>query len=44
MVETSPHVDVITSSPVFMSIKQPVPYVFLAWPGSKQQWPNSAAC
>jgi hypothetical protein len=26
------------------SMKQPVPYVFLADPGSKQAWPNVAAC
>ena len=27
-----------------MSMKQPVPYVFFASPGSKQQWPKSDAC
>ena len=32
------------SSPVLTSRNEPVPYVFLASPGSKQVWPNSAAC
>ena len=26
-----------------MRVKQPVPYVFFAWPGRKQAWPNKAA-
>ena len=32
------------SSPVLTSRNEPVPYVFLASPGSKQVWPNIAAC
>ena len=32
------------SLPVFISKKQPVPYVFFARPGAKQPCPNSAAC
>ena len=32
------------SPPVCMSRKQPVPYVFFAWPGWKQHCPNRAAC
>ena len=31
-------------SPVCMSMKQPVPYVHLICPASKQVWPNRAAC
>ncbi len=31
-------------SPVLRSMKQPVPYVFFASPGSKQACPNRAAC
>ena len=31
-------------APTLSSTKLPVPYVFLAIPGSKQAWPNSAAC
>ena len=30
--------------PMFINIKHPVPYVFLAAPGSKQACPNNAAC
>ena len=30
--------------PVFMSMKQPVPYVFFAMPGLVHTWPKSAAC
>src|SRR3989441_12748317 len=30
--------------PVFMSMKQPVPYVFFTIPGWVHAWPNSAAC
>ena len=29
--------------PVFMSVKQPVPYVFFAWPGTMHAWPSRAA-
>ena len=32
------------SSPVLISMKLPVPYVFLAWPTSKHAWPKVAAC
>jgi hypothetical protein len=31
-------------SPVFISMKQPVPYVFLTCPGRKHAWPKSALC
>ena len=31
-------------SPVFISMKPPVPNVFFASPGVKQVWPKSAAC
>ena len=31
-------------APTLSSAKLPVPYVFLAMPGSVQAWPNSAAC
>ena len=31
-------------SPVFISIKQPVPYVFFTSPRAKHVWPNRAAC
>ena len=44
MVVTRLFCDTGACSPVFMSRKQPVPYVFFAWPGSKQHWPNSADC
>ena len=44
MVETNPWLERTALSPVFMSTKQPVPYVFLADPSSKQQWPKNAAC
>ena len=37
-------IELIASSPVFISKKQPVPYVFLTWPFLKQHCPNSAAC
>ncbi len=43
-VASSPPLEAIAVAPVFMSRKQPVPYVFLAIPGSKQAWPKSAAC
>ena len=33
----------IGSAPVFISMKQPVPYVFLTRPGFVHIWPNSAA-
>ncbi len=36
--------DALAWMPVFMSMKQPVPYVFLTMPGEKQHWPNRAAC
>ena len=36
--------EIIALFPVCMSKKQPVPYVFLAHPLSKQHWPNKAAC
>jgi hypothetical protein len=29
---------------MFISMKQPVPYVFFANPRVKQFWPNKAAC
>ena len=35
-VASSPPLGAIAVRPVFMSRKQPVPYVFLAIPGSKQ--------
>ena len=44
MVVSRRFVECSGSSPVFISMKQPVPYVFLAMPGSKQAWPKSAAC
>ena len=44
MVVSSPFWDTHGSEPVFISRKQPVPYVFFAIPLSKQVWPNSAAC
>ena len=44
MVDTRPCSEVTHVSPVFMSMKQPVPYVFLVHPGVKQQCPNSDAC
>src|SRR2546427_9705599 len=36
--------DAIGFVPVFMSMKQPVPYVFFTMPGWVHAWPNSAAC
>src|SRR2546430_12339614 len=36
--------DAIGSVPVFMSMNQPVPYVFFTMPGWVHAWPNSAAC
>src|SRR5256885_3921782 len=36
--------DVIGFVPVFISMKQPVPYVFFTMPGWVHAWPNSAAC
>src|SRR6266566_151449 len=36
--------DAIGLVPVFMSMKQPVPYVFFTMPGWVHAWPNSAAC
>src|SRR6266480_3862857 len=36
--------DAIGLVPVFMSMKHPVPYVFLTMPGWAHAWPNSAAC
>jgi len=44
IVVNKPWLDWIASSPVFISRKQPVPYVFLHSPGSKQPCPNNAAC
>jgi len=44
IVVSSPCFDGIARSPVFISMKQPVPYVFFAIPGSKHPCPNSAAC
>ncbi len=43
-VVTRPFCDSTAVWPVWSSIKQPVPYVFFARPGSKQHWPNKAAC
>ena len=40
----SPRSEKTGLSPVFISTKQPVPYVFFAMPLSKQHCPNSAAC
>ena len=36
-VVNNPFFDKIGFSPIFISIKQPVPYVFFDWPDSKQQ-------
>ena len=36
--------DRINRSPVCISMKQPVPYVFLAMPGAWHACPNKAAC
>ncbi len=44
MVVSSRLLEASGAVPVFISRKQPVPYVFLAMPGSKQAWPKSAAC
>ena len=44
MVVTSPFLLSTISLPVFISRKQPVPYVFFICPGSKQHCPNSAHC
>lgn len=44
IVVSRPCAEAIARVPVFISMKQPVPYVFLAMPGSKQACPNSAAC
>ena len=44
MVVTSPLSDLTGFSPVFISKKQPVPYVLFASPTSKQVCPKSAAC
>ena len=44
MVVSSPAWEATGLLPVFISTKQPVPYVFLAMPSAKQHWPNRAAC
>ena len=44
MVVTRPFFDSWIFVPVFISMKQPVPYVFFAMPGLKQFCPKSAAC
>ena len=44
LVASSPFCDCWKLPPVFISRKQPVPYVFLAMPSRKQAWPKSAAC
>ena len=44
MVVNSPCPDFTAWLPVFISRKQPVPYVFFTCPASKQHCPNSAAC
>ena len=44
IVVTSPFFEDTGISPVFISRKQPVPYVFLASPALKHVWPKSAAC
>jgi len=44
IVVTRPFFEKIGFSPVFIRRKQPVPYVFLASPASKQVCPKSAAC
>ena len=44
MVVTRPFLLWKISVPVFISRKQPVPYVFFASPGAKQVCPKSAAC
>ena len=43
-VVSRPSLEATARSPVFSSAKQPVPYVFLAMPGSMHAWPKSAAC
>ncbi|MNE70480.1 hypothetical protein D3C80_1662710 [compost metagenome] len=44
MVVSRPFSDVMAFVPVFISMKQPVPYVFFVLPGWKAFWPNNAAC
>ena len=44
IVVISPLDELILSFPVFVSKKQPVPYVHLVSPGLTQNWPKSAAC
>ena len=44
IVVRSPFLLLIIFSPVFISKKQPVPYVFLTLPSSKQVCPNKAHC
>ena len=44
MVVSSPSWEATGLLPVFISTKQPVPYVFFAIPSEKQHWPNRAAC
>ncbi len=43
-VVSSPFCEKTGRSPVCWRMKQPVPYVFLALPASKQPWPYRAAC
>src|SRR5699024_2417500 len=44
IVVSSPFFDLTGVSPVFINMKQPVPYVFLTMPSSKHACPNKAAC
>ena len=44
MVVSNPCSELTAFSPVFIKRKQPVPYVFLLFPASKQHCPNNAAC
>jgi hypothetical protein len=44
IVDSSPLPDRMTGSPVLTSRNAPVPSVTFASPGSKQAWPNVAAC